>query len=239
MKTIIHRPAQGLEGRDAARLKDIYARTAALAPDGIEVDVRVTADGVAIVAHDPVTRLASGRRAGIASVRFAELPAGAFLRLDALMPVFAAYAGRVYIEIKDFEEDAVHRVLDALEPFRQQVWFISLPWKHKALRHVLRRWSEARTNLIAVHPALSHLQAARASGIAAMTFGWSRFNTFRLLEPVGGRVARFVREARSAGIEVSAGLTNSPADLAWATRMGFEMVWLDPHMLDHSRAAGC
>ena len=25
------------------------------------------------------------------------------------------------------------------------------------------------------------------------------------------------------------------ANLAWAKRMGFEMVWLDQHMLDHAR----
>jgi hypothetical protein len=234
VKVIVHRPAQGLEGRDAERLKRAYAQTIARRPDGVELDARVTADGVAIVAHDPVA-LISGARRRIDSLRFADLPADAFLRLDELMAGFSDFDGRIYIEIKDFSERSVHGVLDALEPHRDKVWFVSLPWKHKALRHVLARWQAARTNLISVTPALSPLKRARDAGITAVTFGWSGFNTFRMLEPLGGHVARFIDAARSTGLEVSAGLTNSRADLAWAKRMGFEMVWLDPHMLDQAR----
>lgn len=234
MKTIVHRPAQGLEGRDAARLQQAYAHTIARKPDGVELDARVTADGVAIVAHDLVTVIAGSQRR-IDSIRFADLPAGAFLRLDALMASFGDFGGRIYVEIKDFSERAVHSILDTLEPYREKVWFVSLPWKHKALRHVLGRWQAARTNLISVTPALSPLRRARDAGFSAVTFGWSGFNTFRMLEPLGGHVARFIDAARSTGLEVSAGLTNSRGDLAWAKRMGFEMVWLDPHMLDHAR----
>jgi hypothetical protein len=235
VKVIVHRPAQGLEGRDARRLVEAYVHTAARRPDGVELDARVTRDGVAVVAHDPVATLPSGKRRDISELRFADLPDEQFVRLEALMVALATYPGRVYVEIKDFREPAVHAVLDALEPYRERVWFISLPWKHKALGHVLRRWQSARTNLISVYPALSHLGRARDAGISAITFGWSGFNTFRLLEPFGGRVGRLVNAARPAGIEISAGLANSPKDIGWARQLGFEMVWLDPHMLDTAR----
>ena len=49
-------------------------------------------------------------------------------------------------------------------------------------------------------------------------------------------VGRFLDAARSAGLEVSAGLANSRADLDWATRMGIDMVWLDPHALELARS---
>ncbi len=236
LKTIIHRPAQGLEGRCASCLRDTYARTVALRPDGVELDVRVTADGIPVVAHDVFTRLRSAAPRPLHTVRHADLSSDAFLRLDELMPVFAGFAGRVYVEIKDVREASVSRVLEVLEPFRPQVWFISLPWKSGALRRVLARWSDARVNQIVIHPALSHLEKARRSGVGAVTFGWSRVNTLRMVDPAGGFVRRFVDGAREAGIEASAGLANSAADLSWAVRMGFEMVWVDPHMLDLARS---
>jgi glycerophosphoryl diester phosphodiesterase len=165
-----------------------YAHTVARKPDGVELDARVTADGVAIVAHDPVT-VTGGARRRIDSIRFADLPAGAFLRLDDLMAGLGDFGGRIYVEIKDFSERAVHSILDTLEPCRDKVWFVSLPWKHKALRHVLKRWQAARTNLISITPALSPLRRAHDAGFSAVTFGWSGFNTFRMLEPMGGHVA--------------------------------------------------
>ncbi len=233
MKTIIHRPGKGLEGRNAVSLADAYVRTTATGPDGIELDVRVTADGVPIVAHDPMI-WTQGRRRLLSSRRFADLPADAFLKLDDLMWLLGGFAGRVYVEIKDVGEAPVNHVLDALEPFRPQVWFISLPWKRDALRHVQRRWDDARTNQIVIHPAASHISHARAANVGAVTFGWSRVNAFRMISP--DRVRRFVDAAQNAGLEVSAGLANSAGDLAWAKRMGFEMVWLDPHALDLARA---
>ncbi len=216
-------------------LADAYARTIARGPDGVELDVRVTADGVPIVAHDPTTRVLSRMPRQLATTRFGDLPAGMFLPLQELMPVFAGFPGRVYVEIKDTGVAAVNRALDVLEPFRSQVWFISLPWKRDALSHVRDRWNDARTNRIVIRPGLASVEAVRAAGGDAMTFGWSRVNAFRMIEPASGRVRRLIDAAQAVGIEVSAGLANSAGDLRWAARMGFEMVWVDPHMLDRAR----
>ena len=235
MKVIVHRPARGLEGRSASSVKDAYARMIARNPDGVELDVRVTADGVPIVAHDPSTRLMTRLPRPLRSLRYADLPAGTFLPLDELMPTFSGFGARVYVEIKDTDEAPVARVLDVLEPFRQQIWFISLPWKREAITHIRRRWADARTNQIVIHPALAGVARARSAGVEAVTFGWSGINAFRRLSP--DRVRRFVDAGRDAGLEVSAGLANSAADRAWAVRMGFEMVWLDPHALDKARGA--
>ena len=128
LKTIVHRPGKGLEGRSAQRLAEAYARMIARRPDGVELDVRVTADGVPIVAHDPRARIGRTSRP-IAALAYTALPLGTFLPLADLMPVFAGFRGRVYVEIKDVRRGGGRARARRPWPLQGRVWFVGLPWK--------------------------------------------------------------------------------------------------------------
>ena len=232
MKVFVHRPAAGLENRSANAVAEAYLGILTRKPDGIEVDIRVTADGVPIVVHWPFVQVPNKFPHLVRSLHYHQLPSGSFLTLRDFLQLVSNYDGRLYVEVKDYRQDAVERVLAEMKPFGESTWFIALPWRVKALRWVKHAWPSARINVIVLNPMQSYVATATKLGANAVTLGWVGMNTFRILSSITPRVQSSVKEAQTKGIEVGAGLVASVHDLDWTNRFGFDAVWVDPPILD-------
>lgn len=231
MKAFVHRPAAGLENRGANAVAEAYLGILACKPDGIEVDIRVTAEGVPIVFHGPLVQVPNKFPHLVRSLHYHELPSGSFLTLRELLQLLSTYNGRLYVEVKDCRQGAVEMVLAVMKPFGGLFWFIALPWRVKALYWVKQAWPSARINAIVLNPMQSYVATATKLGADAITLGWVGINTFRLFSSITPRVQSSIKEAQTKGIEVNAGLAASVHDLDWTRRFGFDAVWVDPPIL--------
>ena len=232
MMAFVHRPASGLEDRGANAVAEAYLGILPRKPDGIEVDVRVTADGVPLVVHSPLVRGSKKFPHAVRSLHYHRLPSNSFLTLREFLQLFSNYDGRLYVEIKDYRQGAVESVLAELNSFEGSLWFIALPWRAEALRWIKQAWPSARINIIVVNPMQSYIATATKLHADAITLGWVGVNTFRLVSSITRSVKSSIIEAQNNGIEVSAGLATSIRDLDWTSRLGIDAVWVDPPILD-------
>lgn len=194
----------------------------AIGADGVELDVRRTADGVAVVHHDPALAGGDPVHALLAS----ELPASVPTLADAL----AVCAGAVVdVEIKGMPGDPgydpdevlaaeVAELVAALTaaPGGPAATLVSSFWPATVAAVAAAR-PELPTGLL-VHPALDPLACLDQAGELGCT----------TLLPFRAQVdAALVAAAHERGVAVVAWTVNEPADLTAAARAGVDAVVTD------------
>jgi glycerophosphoryl diester phosphodiesterase len=207
--------------------------------DGVEVDVRLSADGVLACTHDSVLQTGGGDRLQVAAHTWGELHRAASRagdRLANLEQVLAA-AGRrggpcqVVVEAKPAADDAsaratVRAVRTALAeaPAGVGVTVSSFDWRLLAM---LRRTDDAvRTAVLGGSraPALTALRHALDAGHQEVHLSLA---AIRLAPDV-------VRLARRLGVAVTAWTVNGREDLRWAAAWGVDAVITDDVVLARS-----
>ena len=158
---VAHRGASAYEPENTLRS---VRRAIEMGADAVEVDVRLSADGVPVVIHDEIvdrTTNGSGRVADMTLQELRELDAGLGEKIPTLEEVLSVVQGRVvlFVEIK-VSEAALHSLrLVRGRDMLDYVLFVS--FSESALRIVKREEPRAHTGLIYLKPSDGILGAKR------------------------------------------------------------------------------
>ena len=209
-----------------------FRAAAAQGADGVELDVRRTADGALAVHHDP--HLADGR--AIVATTWADMPdevPDLAAALDA-----CAGLGTVNVEIKNWPDDVdfdptlavVDRVLDVLlaRPATERAALLVSCFHLPTVERVRERAPELATGWLVVGPGIGPHGApvatdsgdALASTVAALADGGHR-----ALHPHHAFVnLEMVEVAHAAGIAVNAWTADDPERIVWLADTGVDAV---------------
>ncbi len=221
-----------------------FAKALAVGVDFVETDVHVSADGVAVVSHDPRLDRVAGREVSVDQLTAAELrriDLGHGQGFPTLADALDAFPqARFNIDVKD-----AGAVLPAAEAIRAQ---------NATNRVLITSFSEARRQ--AALRELPGVATSAAMGTAARMLAASKFRlggqVTRILRSVdavqlperwkGVRVVtpRLIRLAHAAGVEVHVWTVNDPADMVRLLDLGVDGIVTDRADLAmavlHSRA---
>ncbi len=210
---------------------DAFAEARRLGAHGVELDVRLTADGALAVHHDAEI---PGRGA-IAGLRVSELPPHVPLLADALG---ACEGMTVNVEIKNAPQDPGHDPTEAVAALTAAViddagWtdrVIVSSFQVNTLRAV--QAADGRLALGALWPLVADPASALAEAVAA---------GFRAVHPfVTYATPKLVAEAHEAGLTVNVWTVNAPGDLRAMVEAGADAVITDrlPDALMVAASAG-
>lgn len=209
---------RGASGEFPENTMTAFEQAIAQGADAIELDVRMSADGVPVVIHDATvdrTTNASGPVGAMTAAQLRALNVGAGEAIPPLRDVFARFGGvPMIIEVK--EVSAARPVMQLLELFGMEQRVLLGSFEHAALslfrvrgvptsasrRETARRWMATRIGL-----------APRRHVYQAFTIPeWH------------GRVRvvdrRFVRAARPRGLPIHVWTVNDPRDAARLWKLG-------------------
>jgi glycerophosphoryl diester phosphodiesterase len=101
--------------RSAENTLAAFDAAIALGCDYVELDVRFTSDGIAVVSHDGEVTGADGTRRSIADHRLDEIAGATLVTLDAVLELMRGRVGaHVDLKVRGREAELAHRVVDAL-----------------------------------------------------------------------------------------------------------------------------
>ncbi|MBO1330644.1 glycerophosphodiester phosphodiesterase family protein [Streptomyces sp. VRA16 Mangrove soil] len=180
-----HRGARTEEPENTLRS---FRRAAELGADGIELDIRVSADGHLVVIHDATVDRTTDGEGEVASLTLAQLrslDAGSGERIPTLDEALAAFPGHVQVEIKAPE------AVQVLESLPERAVLTS--FHPEILEDAARRLPAVARGLISHTPGDELLRAAKDLGAA-----WVCPERTDALTP------RFVARCHDAGLLVDA-----------------------------------
>ena len=199
-----------------------FAEAKRLGADGVELDVRLTADGALAVHHDPVI----DGLGPVAGLTVPELPPHVPLLADAL----AVCEGMVVnVEIKNDPAQVGHDPLETVADLTAAAiaeagWIdrvIVSSFQASTLRAV--QMADARLPLGVLWPFLTEVDAALALAVAE---GWSAVHPF--LTEAGPEL---VERAQGAGLSVNVWTVNARHDLEALVKLGVDAVITD-HLVE-------
>lgn len=206
--------------------------------DGVECDIRRTADGQFVACHDRTLARVAGHDWPVAETTWAHLKtlrvAGRepLAHLDDILNLMILRPGREFF----FElalarpQDAADLALQVKKAGMQERSFL-LAFSNGA--KFLKAAKEAVPAIgLAVMPLFPSdlLATARAAGADRVCTGWTDFPLSRQLFTAGAALCALgnqVCAARAAGVEVSAGVANHPREVRWLAALGLPAVWTD------------
>jgi glycerophosphoryl diester phosphodiesterase len=208
-----------------------FRAAAAQGADGVELDVRRTADGELAVHHD--AHLADGR--AIVGVSWADMPDGV-PDLDTALDACHDLAV-VNVEIKNWPDDvdfdpslaAVDRVVEALlaRPAGERDCLLVSCFHLPSLDRVRERAPELATAWLVIGPveAAGHPWGAPAGDPVAAMVAEAAAHGHRALHPHHAFVSpRLVAEAHEAGVVVNAWTCDDPERIRWLAEVGIDAV---------------
>lgn len=104
--------------------------------DGVELDVRLSADGRAVVIHDPTLRRTTGVAGRVADLTAAELDALDVPSLATVLEVTGATGSVVYVEVKGGGEALEAEVVEELDRHACHDRVVVLSFNHASLRRI-------------------------------------------------------------------------------------------------------
>lgn len=130
----------------------------------------------------------------------------------------------------------IDRVLETIvepSPTKSGIGFVTFQGGAELLRAIKRAYPEVHTNLIVIFP---------WSGISrhlaycdSITIGWKRYNHWKLFPK---SLANVAREAKTAGVLLHAGITNTAEEMLWVMgqKEEYDGIWTDHVSLARSLA---
>lgn len=195
-----------------------FARALELGAGGLESDVWVTSDGVAVLDHDGVLG-PRWRRRRVRDCRREELPA----RIPSLGELYEAVGADFELSLDVKDHSAVDRVVEVAEAAGagHRVWLCA---SGPALGHWRRRWPGVRlvesTSIGRDPAAFGRIVAAAVSGgVDAVNLRWPQWAPQRL------------EEAHGSGLKAFAWDVQTPAQLGAVLASGVDAVYSD-HVAD-------
>ncbi len=202
--------------------------------DGIECDVRLSADGEPILFHDADGSRLLGRAAPIRSLRWSELRSlrlsggQRIPHLDEAFDLMSAWKAELFLDLHEDRLDLVEAVVRRLPAeIKDRTFLLDFYGKRKLLLHARALDPEVR---IAVMPGLPwRLRASADIGAASLCVGWDGpwtrlgYRAACALHDVRGEIARLIKD----GVPVSGGIANTPLDIAYFLAQGVSGIWTD------------
>jgi glycerophosphoryl diester phosphodiesterase len=242
---IAHRGASAVEAENTL---DAFEGAIAAGADAVEFDVRMTADGVAVVMHDPDVGRTTGGRGLVGDLTLEEVKRlvirtiGGTAEVPTLAEALRCCSGRagVDVEIKnlpgepDFEPDrqtAVEATLAALDETSFSGPVLVSSFNPLAIAHVRRLEPNVQTGLLTDRDVDATATIAYA---AAEGHEWA----LPFIRGVLAAGRPVVAEAHDAGVRLGVWITDEPAEAVRLWEMGVDAVATnDPASIAAARAA--
>ncbi|MEA3307821.1 MAG: glycerophosphodiester phosphodiesterase family protein [Elusimicrobiota bacterium] len=206
--------------------------------DGIECDIRVTADGEFIVFHDETTERVIGVNWKIKKTKYAQLK---HLRVFGKEPI--AHADDIlnllvkknkkicFFELCFDNINDVNRLVEKIQEagLEKRSYILAFPNK----KHFLKRAKEIVPEIgISIMPLLANkiintAQKANANSICAGWVDWPGAKSLFKMSAKFYNLRKQIQDARDDGIFVSGGVANIPEEIEWFCAQGFEGIWTD------------
>jgi glycerophosphoryl diester phosphodiesterase len=209
-RNIAHRGASGLEPENTIRA---FRRAEELGADGLELDIRVTADRKLVVIHDVTVGRTTNGFGPVRTKVLAELQrldAGMGERIPTFEEVIAETALPIQAELKT-RQAAKHLTSFLL---REHVCHRVRPisFEPRALRHIKARVPEVEVGLVATRASARVVERARWAGASLVSLG------------VASVTAGSVALCRDANLRVSVWTVDDPAEMRRVIQLGVDAI---------------
>jgi len=216
---------------------EAFARSREFGVDGIECDVRLTADGEPVLFHDEDTRRLTGSSGKIAAMAWTQarrlrvLGRHRIPHLEEALHFVAAWPGaELYIDLHEDRLELVEAVVRRLgvSDLMDRCYVLDFYKRRHLLLHARRLDPAVR---IAAMPGAPWNTRACVEALQArsLCLGWDGPAT-RLLYRAACLlydVRPAIADAVEAGVEVSGGVANSPQEVRYFLRQGVKGIWTD------------
>ncbi len=165
---IAHRGASAYAQESSA---ESVQKAAELGSDMVEVDVRVTKDGVPVIAHDPDLRRVFGINAQVADLSFDEIRArtpanvAPMLTFAEMVQLCSSLGLGLYLDIKEITPTAVGLVADALRKYGMFRYAIFGAFRPDVVSEIKANMPEARTSILFHSAHIDPVALARAVNV--------------------------------------------------------------------------
>lgn len=234
IKLLAHRGAQITS---AENTMEAFERSRAEAADGIECDLRITADGEPVLFHDADARRVTGCSRRIRDMNWEELRRlrvfgrhGVPHLKDALEFMAGWPSGEIYFDLHEdgrYLLEALVRAIASSGLWRRCL-ILDFYSKRRLLLHA--RSLDSRINLSVMPGGPWNIApSARLAGVRSLCLGWSCPMTRALYKAAGllYDVRSAVARTRAMGVSVTAGVANTPEDIRYVLAQGATGVWTD------------
>ena len=198
--------------------------------DAIELDVKLSADGIPMVFHDPTldrTTNGSGTLADCDLAALQKLDAGAGQHIPTLAQVFDAVGNDLYINIEltnytTSRDDLVDKVVDVIKTHNMQGRVFFSSFLSKNLKRAAKLLPDTPRGLLAL---------PRGIGIFTRTFGF-RSPLYQAVHPgIQNTTEKLIAQAHRRGQRVYVWTVNDPNDMRKLANWGVDGIFTDDPQL--------
>ncbi len=198
--------------------------------DAIELDVKLSADGIPVVFHDPIldrTTNGSGTLADFSLAALQKLDAGNGQRIPTLAQVFERVGRDLYINIEltnytTPKDDLVDRVVEVIKEHQLQASVMFSSFLPKNLKRAAELLPDIPRGLLAI---------PRPLGIFARTFGF-RSPSYQAIHPHHSNVSqRVIEQAHQRGQRVHVWTVNDREMMRQLAKWGVDGIFTDDPVL--------
>jgi glycerophosphoryl diester phosphodiesterase len=190
--------------------------------DGVELDVRLSADHRPVVIHDPTLKRTAGVRCRVSELTARELGAYGVPSLDETLELTGDAGAMVYVEVKGSGDGLVPAVARTIARHACHDRAVVLSFNHAALRRV-RSIDERIATAATVAPTLGRPRPSRARIVEIVERAGARSAALHVSLATPRRVAAL----RDRGLGVAVWTVNRPAIARALGRYGVDAVMTD------------
>lgn len=203
-------------------------RAAELGADMVEVDVRLTVDGVAVIAHDADLRRLWGVERAVHDVTAAELAAltpadrEPILTLAALASLCRELGMGIYLDWKEIDQVAVEAAVGMLRASDMMPYTIFASFRPDWLADIRAAAPDAITSVLFSSTHIDPVLLARSAGCVYVHPCWERFDTPHLL-----LTEAWIERVRAAELGIICWHEERPAVIAGLQQLGVDGICSD------------
>ena len=204
--------------------------------DAVELDVRLSADGEPVIFHDEDARRLAGVRGRIRDLRWKDIrELKVFGRhpvphLDDVLGELERWPGaELFLDLHENRLDlpSVVAARVAKSPAASRTFLLAFYWHRALLLRAREVFAAVRLSVMPGPP--WNIGPSLRLGARSLCLGWDGKATRWVYRAASGLwdSRAVLAPARQAGIGVSAGVANTPEDIAWLAAQGFTELWTD------------
>jgi glycerophosphoryl diester phosphodiesterase len=212
-------------------------KAAELGADMVEIDVRVTADGVAVIAHDPDLHRVFGVNALVSDLTYAQIleltpiEYEPMLTFEQMVEVCASLGLGLYLDIKEITPSAFASVVESLNQYGMLKYSIFGSFRPDFVAEMKHNYPDAITSILFSSPYIDPVPLAKAAKCDYVHPCFERFDAPQ--ELISGQWMEKVREA---GLGVVCWHEERPHVIEQLQALGVDGVCSDmPELLDMRR----